>query len=128
VLKGDGVVIEEIGEVFIKNGITSTTFNGIPDAPFEKVEVTLPAGPFSQFAVNLPSGGYDACGQKLKLVAPTLFKAQNGAEIHQSTPITITGCPKAKKTRAELLAAALKACHKKHGKKRTLCEKAARKG
>jgi hypothetical protein len=128
VLKGDGVVIEEIGEVLIKNGITSTTFNGIPDAPFEKVEVTLPAGPFSQFAANLPSGAYDACGQKLKLVMPTLFKAQNGVEIHQSTPITITGCPKAKTPRAQLLAAALKACHKKHAKKRTLCEKTARKG
>jgi hypothetical protein len=125
VLKGDGVVIEEIGEVFIKDGITSTTFNGIPDAPFEKVEVTLPAGPFSQFAPNLPHGSYDFCGQKL--VMPTLFKAQNGLEIHRRTPITITGCPKEKKTRARLLATALKACHKKHGKKRTLCEKAARK-
>jgi hypothetical protein len=124
-LKGDGVAIEEIGEVFINNGITSTTFNGIPDAPFEKVEVTLPAGPFSQFGANLPPGSYDLCGQKL--VMPTLFKAQNGLEFHQSTPLTITGCPKAKKTRAQLLAAALKACHKKHGKKRTLCEKAARK-
>jgi len=126
VLKGDGVVIEEIGEVFIRNGITSTTFNGIPDAPFEKVEVTLPAGPFSQFAANLPNGSYDFCGQKL--VMPTLFKAQNGLEIHQSTPITITGCDKAKKkNRAQMLAAALKACHKKHGSKRALCEKAARK-
>jgi hypothetical protein len=125
VLKGDGVVIEEIGETFIKNGITSTTFNAIPDAPFEKVEVTLPAGPYSQFAANLPHGGFDFCGQKL--VMPTLFKAQNGLEVHQSTPITITGCPKGKKTRAQLLAKALKACHKKRGRKRRLCEKAARK-
>jgi hypothetical protein len=125
VLKGDGVIVEEIGEVFIKNGITSTTFNGIPDAPFEKVEVTLPAGPFSQFASYLPHGGYDFCGQKL--VMPTLFKARNGLEVHQSTPITVTGCPKVKTTRARLLAAALEACHKKHSEKRTLCEKTARK-
>lgn len=27
---------------------------------------------------------------------PTSFTAQNGAVIHQSTPITITGCAKAK--------------------------------
>ena len=41
---------------------------------------------------------------------PTEFVAQNGAEIHQTTPITVTGCPtalptkkakaKTKKTRA----------------------------
>jgi hypothetical protein len=58
---------------------------------------------------------------------PTFFKASNGLEIHQNTPVTVTGCPKAK-TRAQLLAAALKACHKKHNKaKRAGCEKAARK-
>ena len=28
---------------------------------------------------------------------PTAFTAQNGAVIHESTPITVTGCPKAKK-------------------------------
>ena len=26
---------------------------------------------------------------------PTEFVAQNGAEIHQNTPIAVTGCPKA---------------------------------
>jgi hypothetical protein len=25
---------------------------------------------------------------------PTMFTAQNGAVIHQSTPMTVTGCPK----------------------------------
>ena len=29
------------------------------------------------------------------LQMPTEFVAQNGAEIHQNTPITVTGCPKA---------------------------------
>jgi hypothetical protein len=28
---------------------------------------------------------------------PTAFTAQNGIVIHQSTPIAVTGCPKAKK-------------------------------
>jgi len=27
---------------------------------------------------------------------PTAFRAQNGAQIHQSTPISVTGCPKKK--------------------------------
>ena len=57
---------------------------------------------------------------------PTLFKAQNGLEIHQNTPIAVTGCPKAL-TRAQKLAAALKACRKKHNKaRRAACERAAR--
>ena len=30
------------------------------------------------------------------LVMPTEFVAQNGAEIHESTPIDVTGCAKAK--------------------------------
>ena len=50
--------------------------------------------------------------------------------IDQDTKISVTGCPKAKtaaQLRAAKLAAALKACHKKHGSKRSGCEKAARK-
>ena len=59
---------------------------------------------------------------------PTEFVAQNGMAIHQNTPVTVTGCPKAKAlTRAQKLALALKACHKKHkGAKRKACERQAR--
>jgi hypothetical protein len=34
------------------------------------------------------------------LSMPTLFTAQNGATIKQSTPIEVTGCAKAKKAKA----------------------------
>ena len=55
----------------------------------------------------------------------TEYKASNGLELHQNTPVTITGCPKAK-TNAQKLAAALKACHKDKNKaKREGCEHAA---
>jgi len=47
-------------------------------------------------------------------------------EIHQNTPVGVTGCPKAE-TRAQLYAAALKACHKKKRAKRAACQRAARK-
>ena len=30
------------------------------------------------------------------LTMPTAFIAQNGAEIHESTPVSVTGCAKAK--------------------------------
>jgi hypothetical protein len=129
VLDGYGVHIELHGETFIdgKTGVTSATFRNTPDVPFDSIEVNIPTGPFSEFGANLPAKArYNFCGQKLTM--PTLFKAQNGLEIHQSTPVAVTGCAKAKKaTRAQKLGAALKACKKKHGGKRASCERTARK-
>ena len=125
VLHGYGLTIESHGHTFIGGGVTSATFEAVPDVPFESIEVTVPQGPFSEFGVNLPHGSYDFCGQKLAM--PTFFKAQNGMEIHQNTPINVTGCPKPL-TNKQKLAAALKACHKKKNKaKRQACERAARK-
>jgi hypothetical protein len=91
VLKGYGITIEQHGETFIKNGITSATFRNIPDVPFENLQVTIPTGPYSEFGANLPNNSYNFCNRKLTL--PTLFKASNGQEIHQTTPITTTNCP-----------------------------------
>ena len=125
VLKGYGITIESHGKTFIdkKTGVTSATFEGVPDVPFESIEVDVPQGPFSEFGANLPHESYDFCGQKLTM--PILFKGQNGMEIHQNTRLQVTGCPRAK-TKAQKLAAALKACHKKQGHQRDTCEKAAR--
>jgi len=126
VLDGYGVHVELHGETFIdgKTGVTSATFRNTPDVPFESIEVNLPAGPFSEFGANLPAKAHGSfCGQRL--VMPTLFKAQNGLEIHQNTPVTVTGCKAL--TRHQKLLASLKACHKKKNKtRRQACEKAAR--
>lgn len=125
VLQGDGVTVDLHGETFIaKDGLTSATFRNTPDVPFESIEVTIPTGPFSEFGANLPTRDkYSFCGQKL--VMPTLFKAQNGLEINENTPIAVTGCPNTH-TRAQKLAAALKACHKDKQGKRVACEHSAR--
>jgi hypothetical protein len=91
VLQGYGVTLDLHGETFIsKAGITSSTFHTVPDAPVGSFELTLPQGKYSALAAygNL-------C--KNKLAMPTLFNAQNGLAIKQSTPITVTGCPKTKK-------------------------------
>ena len=89
--------------------------------------MNLPTGPYSEFGTNLPAkDNYNLCGQKL--VVPTFLKAQNGLEINQNTTVAVTGCTKPKVlTRTQKLTAALKACHKKHGNKRTSCESQARK-
>jgi hypothetical protein len=92
-LQGYGVTVDLVGETLIKNGVTSATFRNTPDVPFENIEVSIPTGRFSEFGANLPHESYNFCGQKL--VVPTLFKAQNGLEIHQNTPVAVTGCPPA---------------------------------
>jgi hypothetical protein len=123
VLQGDNVTIDLTGTTFIsKAGVTSTTFKTVPDTPFQTFELALPQGPYSAL-----TGLGDLCTQKLSM--PTEFIAQNGLIVHQTTPVGVTGCPKKKTlTRAQKLAIALKACHKKHGKaKRQKCERAARK-
>jgi hypothetical protein len=118
VLQGYGVTLDLVGTTFIsKKGITSSTFKTVPDAPVGSFELTLPEGKFSALAAN-----GNLCTSKLAM--PTAFVAQNGAEIHESTKIAVTGCAKAKKlTRTQRLAKARKACRAKSNKrKRAVCE------
>jgi hypothetical protein len=93
VLQGYGVTVDLVGDTFIsKAGITSSTFKQVPDVPITSFELKLPEGPYSALAAN-----GNLCTKKLAM--PTEFIGQNGAEIHQSTPITTTGCKKAKNTK-----------------------------
>jgi hypothetical protein len=95
VLQGYGITIDLHGETFIsKAGITSSTFRTVPDQPVTSFELTLAQGPNSALAAN-----GNLCTSTLKM--PTLFVGQNGATIKQSTPITVTGCPKAKHKKAK---------------------------
>jgi len=91
VLQGYGTTVDLVGTTFIsKAGITSSTFKTVPDVPVGSFELTLPEGKYSALAAN-----GTLC--KSKLAMPTAFVAQNGAELHESTKISVTGCPKAKK-------------------------------
>jgi hypothetical protein len=93
VLQGYGVTIDLVGDTFIsKAGITSSTFKAVPDQPVTSFELTLPQGKFSALAAT-----GNLCAATLKM--PTAFTAQNGMVIHQSTQITVTGCPKHKTKR-----------------------------
>ncbi len=136
VLQGYGFTIDLTATTFIsKAGVTSSTFKTVPDQPVTSFELTLPEGPYSALTTedNLCSatktvtvkkkvtvkihGRRKTITRKVKqtqpatLQMPTEFVAQNGAEIHQSTPITVTGCPKSAK-------AAKPASHKARGKTR----------
>jgi hypothetical protein len=91
VMEGYGVRVDIHGETYIgeKSGITSSTFRQVPDVPIYSFQLFLPQGPFSALAAN-----GNLCKVTLKM--PTTFTAQNGAVIHQATPIAVTGCPKQK--------------------------------
>ena len=120
VLQGDGVTVDLVGDTLIKNGVTSTTFNAIPDNPVTSFEVNLPEGPYSALAANgnlckptVPktvkkkvrvqvNGRMRTVTRKVKkqvstsLTIPSDYIGQNGATYNANVPISVTGCPKAK--------------------------------
>jgi hypothetical protein len=87
VLQGYGVTVDLVGDTFIneKTNVTSSTFKTVPDVPVGAFELKLPQGPDSALAAN-----GNLCTSKLSM--PTSFVAQDGAEIHQATPIVTSGC------------------------------------
>jgi hypothetical protein len=90
VLQGYGVTVDLVGNTHIsKTGITSSTFNTVPDVAVGSFQLKLPQGPYSALAAN-----GNLCNAKLTM--PTTFIAQDGQEIHQTTPITTTNCTRHK--------------------------------
>jgi hypothetical protein len=88
VLQGDNVTVDLHGETFIsKKGITTSTFNTVPDVPVSSFQLTLPEGPYSALAAPR-----NLCKEELTM--PTEFVAQNGMRKDQTTKVTVTGCPK----------------------------------
>ena len=98
ILQGEGINLILDGNTNIKKGITSETFNSVPDAPISTFETTFPEGPHSVLATDIPTKAKGSlCAQKLTI--PTTITAQNGAVFNQNTKITVTGCPKTKKAK-----------------------------
>lgn len=86
VLQGYGITVELAGETFIsKTGVTSSTFEAIPDVPVQSFELTLPEGKYSALAANT-----NLCTTKLAM--PTKFTGQNGAIVEQKIKIAVSGC------------------------------------
>ena len=134
VLQGEGITIILDGQTAIKKGVTTSSFLSVPDAPFETVEATLPEGPHSALTTNVPlKDHYSLCGQTLTI--PTALTGQNRTNINETVKVAVQSCNAAKAsktkslTRAQKLALALKACHKRQKRypaKRSTCERRAR--
>ena len=96
VLQSEGIKLILDGKTDIKKGITTSSFETVPDAPVSSFESNFPAGPHSILGTYLPvKDNYNVCGQTLTM--PTTITGQNGATIKQTTRITINNCPKPKK-------------------------------
>jgi hypothetical protein len=87
VLSGDNITVYLHGETLISKGVTSSTFNYLPDVPIGQFQLDLPKGPYSALAANA-----NLCAAKL--VMPTSYTAQNGLTLKTKTPIDVTGCAK----------------------------------
>jgi hypothetical protein len=115
VLQGERITLVLDGKTDIKKGITYSRFETVPDAPISSFETNLPKGPYSLLAA--PGG--NLCGKSLSM--PTTITGQNGAQLKQSTKITESGCPKAKKNvkkKSKHAKKARRAAKSSHGKGR----------
>jgi hypothetical protein len=125
VLQGEGIKLVLDGHTDIKNSITKTTFESVPDAPVEVFELILPEGPHSALAANDNLCKPEKPGvvtkkltehvhgrtihvtKKVKgmvaeeLVIPTKLVAQNGRVLEQRTKIAVSGCSGVKGSKAK---------------------------
>jgi hypothetical protein len=137
ILQGDNVKIELTGNTDIKNGITYSKFETVPDAPVSSFELNLPekensilgavknlCAPTKTVTVKQKvtvkrHGKNVKVTKKLSktepesLIMPTTMTGQNGAVITQSTKISVTGCKASKPAKK-----AIKKKKKKGGKKK----------
>jgi hypothetical protein len=128
-----------VGATYISPaGVTSTTFNAIPDNPVTSFELTLPTGKFSALGTNKnlcdPTKAVTVKKRvKIKvhgktktvtkkttktepepLIMPTSFVGQNGATYNQQTVVSVIGCPPSRPKAVP----AKKSKHHKKGKKK----------
>jgi hypothetical protein len=85
VLEADGVRVIVVGNTNIKNGITTTNFATVPDAPVSSVTVNLPTGSHSALAAH-----GDLCAHALFM--PAVITGQNGGQFKQKTKIIVSDC------------------------------------
>jgi hypothetical protein len=116
VLQSEGVTIILDGKTAIEHGVTSSSFDSMPDVPFTAFETNLPEGPHSALGANA-----GLCSTRTvtehKLVTrrvhghtvhvrktvtravapylsmPTMMTARDGAKIAQTTKVAVSGCP-----------------------------------
>ena len=87
VLQGEGVTVILVGASFVTKGHLFSRFDTVPDAPVSRFDLSLPQGPHSVLAAN-----GSLCAHALRM--PTTITGQNGAVLHRSTRVSVSGCGK----------------------------------
>jgi hypothetical protein len=86
ILRDDGVEVVLVGHTHISSaGITTSTFEDLPDVPITSAVVTLPLGERSVLSAN-----GNLCKGTLR--APSTILAQSGVKVAQNTRIAVRGC------------------------------------
>ncbi len=122
ILSGDGITLVEEGHTAIKDGVTSSTFPELPDAPFSSFTATFPVGPYSLLSTSGPLCPHTVTSRTLVLVRkhgrperkhahrvyrtrvvthlvpvsltlPSTLVAQDGVRITRDPTISVAGCP-----------------------------------
>ena len=87
VLKGDNLEVVLVGHTHIaRSGVTTSTYEHVPDVPVTSVKVNLPTGPNSALSAN-----GRVCASHL--LAPTTLIAQTGAKLVQKLKVAVDDCP-----------------------------------
>ncbi|HTX01536.1 MAG TPA: hypothetical protein VMD59_22315, partial [Acidimicrobiales bacterium] len=90
VLTGDGVSFTIVGTIALtSSGLTTGTFNSIPDVPISSFALQLPSGPHSALAA-----GGSLCPGPLQM--PVALTAQSGATESRTVAVTVAGCAPAR--------------------------------
>ena len=85
ILEGDGVEVVLVGHTQIKSGITTTTFESLPDVPISNVTLSLPLGSNSALSAN-------GALCRATLLAPTTIISQSAVKLAAATKIGVKGC------------------------------------
>jgi hypothetical protein len=94
VLQGEGVTVILTGGTEVKKNLLFSHFDTVPDAPVSGFALSLPEGPHSALAAvgNLCTQRVGGRQVRRSLIMPTTITGQNGAVVHQSTKVSVSGC------------------------------------
>src|SRR5579875_1068443 len=143
-LEGEGVKVTLDGKTQIKDGITYSKFESIPDTPISSFETVLPEGPHSILAAN---GSLCTTTKSVRRIVyrrrhgrivrrrlrvtlhvprtlqmPTTLESQSGVLINRTTKIEVQGCtaakakPKAKRKAKKARAGRRRGARRRHAR------------